>query len=199
MELIDRSQFAEKIIAIGIEELNKVASNSKYKMDFNIEVIKDLEDTFYMMLKEVEDLREIKRIRRRLFKTSFNFVMNTNETDEVNKLALIDYYEREYGLDLFDMIEYNMGVEDVLYVLAILHELGHMHKILLDFSKHGYLKEDLEDMVEYRFFLMSSMIFSPSNDTKFRRYRMLKKEKNEDDFSVAMFRKHFDRIIKIFN
>ena len=39
MELIDRSQFAEKIIAIGIEELNKVASNSKYKMDFNIEVI----------------------------------------------------------------------------------------------------------------------------------------------------------------
>ena len=123
----------KKIIAIGIEELNKVVSNSKYKMDFNIEVIKDLEDTFYMMLKEVEDLREIKRIRRRLFKTSFNFVMNTNETDEVNKLALIDYYEREYGLDLFDMIEYNMGVEDVLYVLAILHELGHMHKILLDF------------------------------------------------------------------
>ena len=199
MELIDRSQFAEKIIAIGIEELNKVASNSKYKMDFNIEVIKDLEDTFYMMLKEVEDLREIKRIRRRLFKTSFNFVMNTNETDEVNKLALIDYYEREYGLDLFDMIEYNMGVEDVLYVLAILHELGHMHKILLDFSKHGYLKEDLEDMVEYRFFLMSSMIFSPSNDTKFRRYRMLNREKYADDFSVAMFRKHFDRIIKIFN
>lgn len=199
MELIDRSQFAEKIIAIGIEELNKVASNSKYKMDFNIEVIKDLEDTFYMMLKEVEDLREIKRIRRRLFKTSFNFVMNTNETDEVNKLALIDYYEREYGLDLFDMIEYNMGVEDVLYVLAILHELGHMHKILLDFSKHGYLKEDLEDMVEYRFFLMSSMIFSPSSDTKFRRYRMLNREKYADDFSVAMFRKHFDRIIKIFN
>lgn len=199
MELIDRSQFAEKIIAIGIEELNKVASNSKYKMDFNIEVIKDLEDTFYMMLKEIEDLREIKRIRRRLFKTSFNFVMNTNETDEVNKLALIDYYEREYGLDLFDMIEYNMGVEDVLYVLAILHELGHMHKILLDFSKHGYLKEDLEDMVEYRFFLMSSMIFSPSSDTKFRRYRMLNREKYADDFSVAMFRKHFDRIIKIFN
>lgn len=199
MELIDRSQFAEKIIAIGIEELNKVASNSKYKMDFNIEVIKDLEDTFYMMLKEVEDLREIKRIRRRLFKTSFNFVMNTNETDEVNKLALIDYYEREYDLDLFDMIEYNMGVEDVLYVLAILHELGHMHKILLDFSKHGYLKEDLEDMVEYRFFLMSSMIFSPSSDTKFRRYRMLNREKYADDFSVAMFRKHFDRIIKIFN
>ena len=199
MELIDRSQFTEKIIAIGIEELNKVASNSKYKMDFNIEVIKDLEDTFYMMLKEVEDLREIKRIRRRLFKTSFNFVMNTNETDEVNKLALIDYYEREYGLDLFDMIEYNMGVEDVLYVLAILHELGHMHKILLDFSKHGYLKEDLEDMVEYRFFLMSSMIFSPSNDTKFRRYRMLNREKYADDFSVTMFRKHFDRIIKIFN
>jgi hypothetical protein len=199
MELIDRSQFAEKIIAIGIEELNKVVSNSKYKMDFNIEVIKDLEDTFYMMLKEVEDLREIKRIRRRLFKTSFNFVMNTNETDEVNKLALIDYYEREYGLDLFDMIEYNMGVEDVLYVLAILHELGHMHKILLDFSKHGYLKEDLEDMVEYRFFLMSSMIFSPSSDTKFKRYRMLNREKYADDFSVAMFRKHFDRIIKIFN
>ena len=199
MELIDRSQFAEKIIAIGIEELNKVASNSKYKMDFNIEVIKDLEDTFYMMLKEVEDLREIKIIRRRLFKTSFNFVMNTNETDEVNKLALIDYYEREYGLDLFDMIEYNMGVEDVLYALAILHELGHMHKILLDFSKHGYLKEDLEDMVEYRFFLMSSMIFSPSSDTKFRRYRMLNREKYADDFSVAMFRKHFDRIIKIFN
>ena len=199
MELIDRSQFAEKIIAIGIEELNKVASNSKYKMDFNIEVIKDLEDTFYMMLKEVEDLREIKRIRRRLFKTSFNFVMNTNETDEVNKLALIDYYEREYGLDLFDMIEYNMGVEDVLYVLAILHELGHMHKILLDFSKHGYLKEDLEDMVEYRFFLMSSMIFSPSSDTKFRRYRMLNREKYADDFSVAMFKKHFDRIIKIFD
>jgi hypothetical protein len=199
MELIDRSQFAEKIIAIGIEELNKVASNSKYKMDFNIEVIKDLEDTFYMMLKEVEDLREIKRIRRRLFKTSFNFVMNTNETDEVNKLALIDYYEREYGLDLFDMIEYNMGVEDVLYALAILHELGHMHKILLDFSKHGYLKEDLEDMVEYRFFLMSSMIFSPSSDTKFRRYRMLNREKYADDFSVAMFKKHFDRIIKIFN
>ena len=199
MELIDRSQFAEKIIAIGIEELNKVASNSKYKMDFNIEVIKDLEDTFYMMLKEVEDLREIKRIRRRLFKTSFNFVMNTNETDEVNKLALIDYYEREYGLDLFDMIEYNMGVEDVLYVLAIFHELGHMHKMLLDFSKHGYLKEDLEDMVEYRFFLMSSMIFSPSSDTKFRRYRMLNREKYADDFSVAMFRKHFDRIIKIFN
>lgn len=199
MELIDRSQFAEKIIAIGIEELNKVASNSKYKMDFNIEVIKDLEDTFYMMLKEVEDLREIKRIRRRLFKTSFNFVMNTNETDEVNKLALIDYYEREYGLDLFDMIEYNMGVEDVLYVLAILHELGHMHKILLDFSKHGYLKEDLEDMVEYRFFLMSSMIFSPSSDTKFRRYRMLNREKYADDFSVVMFRKHFDRIIKIFD
>lgn len=199
MELIDRSQFAEKIIAIGIEELNKVASNSKYKMDFNIEVIKDLEDTFYMMLKEVEDLREIKRIRRRLFKTSFNFVMNTNETDEVNKLALIDYYEREYDLDLFDMIEYNMGVEDVLYVLAILHELGHMHKILLDFSKHGYLKEDLEDMVEYRFFLMSSMIFSPSSDTKFRRYRMLNREKYADDFSVVMFRKHFDRIIKIFD
>lgn len=199
MELIDRSQFAEKIIAIGIEELNKVASNSKYKMDFNIEVIKDLEDTFYMMLKEVEDLREIKRIRRRLFKTSFNFVMNTNETDEVNKLALIDYYEREYGLDLFDMIEYNMGVEDVLYALAILHELGHMHKMLLDFSKHGYLKEDLEDMVEYRFFLMSSMIFSPSSDTKFRKYRMLNREKYADDFSVAMFRKHFDRIIKIFN
>ena len=199
MELIDRSQFAEKIIAIGIEELNKVASNSKYKMDFNIEVIKDLEDTFYMMLKEVEDLREIKRIRRRLFKTSFNFVMNTNEIDEVNKLALIDYYEREYDLDLFDMIEYNMGVEDVLYVLAILHELGHMHKILLDFSKHGYLKEDLEDMVEYRFFLMSSMIFSPSSDTKFRRYRMLNREKYADDFSVAMFRKYFDRIIKIFN
>lgn len=199
MELIDRSQFAEKIIAIGIEELNKVASNSKYKMDFNIEVIKDLEDTFYMMLKEVEDLREIKRIRRRLFKTSFNFVMNTNETDEVNKLALIDYYEREYGLDLFDMIEYNMGVEDVLYVLAILHELGHMHKMLLDFSKHGYLKEDLEDMVEYRFFLMSSMIFSPSSDTKFRRYRMLNREKYADDFSVAMLKKHFDRIIKIFN
>lgn len=199
MELIDRSQFAEKIIAIGIEELNKVASNSKYKMDFNIEVIKDLEDTFYMMLKEVEDLREIKRIRRRLFKTSFNFVMNTNETDEVNKLALIDYYEREYDLDLFDMIEYNMGVEDVLYVLAILHELGHMHKILLDFSKHGYLKEDLEDMVEYRFFLMSSMIFSPSSDTKFRRYRMLNREKYADDFSVAMLKKHLDRIIKIFN
>lgn len=199
MELIDRSQFAEKIIAIGIEELNKVASNSKYKMDFNIEVIKDLEDTFYMMLKEVEDLREIKRIRRRLFKTSFNFVMNTNETDEVNKLALIDYYEREYGLDLFDMIEYNMGVEDVLYALAILHELGHMHKMLLDFSKHGYLKEDLEDMVEYRFFLMSSMIFSPSSDTKFRRYRMLNREKYADDFSVAMLKKHFDRIIKIFN
>ena len=199
MELIDRSQFAEKIIAIGIEELNKVASNSKYKIDFNIEVIKDLEDTFYMMLKEVEDLREIKRIRRRLFKTSFNFVMNTNETDEVNKLALIDYYEREYGLDLFDMIEYNMGVEDVLYALAILHELGHMHKILLDFSKHGYLKEDLEDMVEYRFFLMSSMIFSPSSDTKFRRYRMLNREKYADDFSVAMLKKHFDRIIKIFN
>lgn len=199
MELIDRSQFAEKIIAIGIEELNEIVSNSKYKMDFNIEVIKDLEDTFYMMLKEVEDLREIKRIRRRLFKTSFNFVMNTNETDEVNKLALIDYYEREYGLDLFDMIEYNMGVEDVLYALAILHELGHMHKILLDFSKHGYLKEDLEDMVEYRFFLMSSMIFSPSSDTKFRRYRMLNREKYADDFSVAMFRKHFDRIIKIFN
>lgn len=199
MELIDRSQFAEKIIAIGIEELNKVASNSKYKMDFNIEVIKDLEDTFYMMLKEVEDLREIKRIRRRLFKTSFNFVMNTNETDEVNKLALIDYYEREYGLDLFDMIEYNMGVEDVLYVLAILHELGHMHKMLLDFSKHGYLKEDLEDMVEYRFFLMSSMIFSPSSDTKFRRYRMLNREKYADDFSVAMLKKHLDRIIKIFN
>ena len=199
MELIDRSQFAEKIIAIGIEELNKVASNSKYKMDYNIEVIKDLEDTFYMMLKEVKDLREIKRIRRRLFKTSFNFVMNTNETDEVNKLALIDYYEREYDLDLFDMIEYNMGVEDVLYALAILHELGHMHKILLDFSKHGYLKEDLEDMVEYRFFLMSSMIFSPSSDTKFRRYRMLNREKYADDFSVAMFRKHFDRIIKIFN
>lgn len=199
MELIDRSQFAEKIIAIGIEELNKVASNSKYKIDFNIEVIKDLEDTFYMMLKEVEDLREIKRIRRRLFKTSFNFVMNTNETDEVNKLALIDYYEKEYDLDLFDMIEHNMGVEDVLYVLAILHELGHMHKILLDFSKHGYLKEDLEDMVEYRFFLMSSMIFSPSSDTKFRRYRMLNREKYADDFSVAMLRKHFDRIIKIFN
>lgn len=199
MELIDRSQFAEKIIAIGIEELNKVASNSKYKMDFNIEVIKDLEDTFYMMLKEVEDLREIKRIRRRLFKTSFNFVMNTNEIDEVNKLALIDYYEREYGLDLFDMIEYNMGVEDVLYVLAILHELGHMHKMLLDFSKHGYLKEDLEDMVEYRFFLMSSMIFSPSSDTKFRRYRMLNREKYADDFSVAMLKKHLDRIIKIFN
>ena len=199
MELIDRSQFAEKIIAIGIEELNKVASNSKYKMDFNIEVIKDLEDTFYMMLKEVEDLREIKRIRRRLFKTSFNFVMNTNETDEVNKLALIDYYEREYGLDLFDMIEYNMGVEDVLYVLAILHELGHMHKMLLDFSKHGYLKEDLEDMVEYRFFLMSSMIFSPSSDTKFRKYRMLNREKYADDFSVAMLKKHFDSIIKIFN
>ena len=199
MELIDRSQFAEKIIAIGIEELNKVASNSKYKMDFNIEVIKDLEDTFYMMLKEVEDLREIKRIRRRLFKTSFNFVMNTNETDEVNKLALIDYYEREYGLDLFDMIEYNMGVEDVLYALAILHELGHMHKMLLDFSKHGYLKEDLEDMVEYRFFLMSSMIFSPSSDTKFRKYRMLNREKYADDFSVAMLKKHFDRIIKIFN
>lgn len=199
MELIDRSQFAEKIIAIGIEELNKVASNSKYKIDFNIEVIKDLEDTFYMMLKEVEDLREIKRIRRRLFKTSFNFVMNTNETDEVNKLALIDYYEREYGLDLFDMIEYNMGVEDVLYALAILHELGHMHKMLLDFSKHGYLKEDLEDMVEYRFFLMSSMIFSPSSDTKFRRYRMLNREKYADDFSVAIFKKHFDRIIKIFN
>lgn len=199
MELIDRSQFAEKIIAIGIEELNEIVSNSKYKMDFNIEVIKDLEDTFYMMLKEVEDLREIKRIRRRLFKTSFNFVMNTNETDEVNKLALIDYYEREYGLDLFDMIEYNMGVEDVLYALAILHELGHMHKMLLDFSKHGYLKEDLEDMVEYRFFLMSSMIFSPSSDTKFRKYRMLNREKYADDFSVAMFRKHFDRIIKIFN
>lgn len=199
MELIDRSQFAEKIIAIGIEELNKVASNSKYKMDFNIEVIKDLEDTFYMMLKEVEDLREIKRIRRRLFKTSFNFVMNTNETDEVNKLALIDYYEREYDLSLFDMIEYNMGVEDVLYALAILHELGHMHKMLLDFSKHGYLKEDLEDMVEYRFFLMSSMIFSPSSDTKFRRYRMLNREKYADDFSVAMLKKHFDRIIKIFN
>lgn len=199
MELIDRSQFAEKIIAIGIEELNEIVSNSKYKMDFNIEVIKDLEDTFYMMLKEVEDLREIKRIRRRLFKTSFNFVMNTNETDEVNKLALIDYYEREYGLDLFDMIEYNMGVEDVLYVLAILHELGHMHKILLDFSKHGYLKEDLEDMVEYRFFLMSSMIFSPSSDTKFRRYRMLNREKYADDFSVAMLKKHLDRIIKIFN
>ena len=199
MELIDRSQFAEKIIAIGIEELNEIVSNSKYKMDFNIEVIKDLEDTFYMMLKEVEDLREIKRIRRRLFKTSFNFVMNTNETDEVNKLALIDYYEREYGLDLFDMIEYNMGVEDVLYALAILHELGHMHKMLLDFSKHGYLKEDLEDMVEYRFFLMSSMIFSPSNDTKFKRYRMLNREKYADDFSVAIFKKHFDRIIKIFN
>ena len=199
MELIDRSQFAEKIIAIGIEELNKVASNSKYKIDFNIEVIKDLEDTFYMMLKEVEDLREIKKIRRRLFKTSFNFVMNTNETDEVNKLALIDYYEREYGLDLFDMIEYNMGVEDVLYVLAILHELGHMHKILVDFSKHGYLKEDLEDMVEYRFFLMSSMIFSPSSDAKFRRYRMLNREKYADDFSVQIFRKHFDRIVKIFN
>ena len=199
MELIDRSQFAEKIIAIGIEELNKVASNSKYKIDFNIEVIKDLEDTFYMMLKGVEDLREIKRIRRRLFKTSFNFVMNTNETDEVNKLALIDYYEREYRLDLFDMIEYNMGVEDVLYALAIFHELGHMHKMLLDFSKHGYLKEDLEDMVEYRFFLMSSMIFSPSSDTKFRRYRMLNREKYADDFSVAMFRKHFSSIIKIFN
>lgn len=199
MELIDRSQFAEKIIAIGIEELNKVASNSKYKMDFNIEVIKDLEDTFYMMLKEVEDLREIKRIRRRLFKTSFNFVMNTNETDEVNKLALIDYYEREYDLDLFDMIEYNMGVEDVLYALAILHELGHMHKMLLDFSKHGYLKEDLEDMVEYRFFLMSSMIFSPSSDTKFRRYRMLNREKYADDFSVAMFKKYLKDIIKIFN
>lgn len=199
MELIDRSQFAEKIIAIGIEELNKVASNSKYKIDFNIEVIKDLEDTFYMMLKEVEDLREIKKIRRRLFKTSFNFVMNTNETDEVNKLALIDYYEREYGLDLFDMIEYNIGVEDVLYTLAIFHELGHMHKMLLDFSKHGYLKEDLEDMVEYRFFLMSSMIFSPSSDTKFRRYRMLNREKYADDFSVAMLRKYFDRIIKIFN
>ena len=42
MELIDRSQFAEKIIAIGIEELNEIVSNSKYKMDFNIEVIKDL-------------------------------------------------------------------------------------------------------------------------------------------------------------
>ena len=152
-----------------------------------------------MMLKEVEDLREIKRIRRRLFKTSFNFVMNTNETDEVNKLALIDYYEREYGLDLFDMIEYNMGVEDVLYALAILHELGHMHKMLLDFSKHGYLKEDLEDMVEYRFFLMSSMIFSPSSDTKFRKYRMLNREKYADDFSVAMLKKHLDRIIKIFN
>lgn len=199
MELIDRSQFAEKIIAIGIEELNKVASNSKYKMDFNIEVIKDLEDTFYMMLKEVEDLREIKRIRRRLFKTSFNFVMNTNETDEVNKLALIDYYEREYGLDLFDMIEYNMGVEDVLYALAIFHELGHMHKMLLDFSKHGYLKEDLEDMVEYRFFLMSSMIFSPSSDTKFRRYRMLNREKYADDFSVTMFKKYLKDIIKIFS
>ena len=199
MELIDRSQFAEKIIAIGIEELNKVASNSKYKMDFNIEVIKDLEDTFYMMLKEVEDLREIKRIRRRLFKTSFNFVMNTNETDEVNKLALIDYYESHYDLDLFSMIDYNMGVEDVMYALALLHEVGHIHKVLSDFSKNGYLKEDLEDMVEYRFFLMSSMIFSPSSDTKFRRYRMLNREKYADDFSVAMFRKHFDRIIKIFN
>lgn len=199
MELIDRSQFAEKIIAIGIEELNKVTSNSKYKIDFNIEVIKDLEDTFYMMLKEVEDLREIKKIRRRLFKTSFNFVMNTNETDEVNKLALIDYYEREYGLNLFDMIEYNIGVEDVLYTLAIFHELGHMHKMLLDFSKHGYLKEDLEDMVEYRFFLMSSMIFSLSSDTKFRRYRMLNREKYADDFSVQMFKKYFDKIIKIFN
>lgn len=199
MELIDRSQFAEKIIAIGIEELNEIVSNSKYKMDFNIEVIKDLEDTFYMMLKEVEDLREIKRIRRRLFKTSFNFVMNTNETDEVNKLALIDYYEREYGLDLFDMIEYNMGVEDVLYALAILHELGHMHKMLLDFSKHGYLKEDLEDMVEYRFFLMSSMIFSPSSDTKFRKYRMLNREKYADDFSVRVFKKYLKDIIKIFS
>lgn len=199
MELIDRSQFAEKIIAIGIEELNEIVSNSKYKMDFNIEVIKDLEDTFYMMLKEVEDLREIKRIRRRLFKTSFNFVMNTNETDEVNKLALIDYYEREYGLDLFDMIEYNMGVEDVLYALAIFHELGHMHKMLLDFSKHGYLKEDLEDMVEYRFFLMSSMIFSPSSDTKFRRYRMLNREKYADDFSVRVFKKYLKDIIKIFS
>ena len=199
MELIDRSQFAEKIIAIGIEELNEIVSNSKYKMDFNIEVIKDLEDTFYMMLKEVEDLREIKRIRRRLFKTSFNFVMNTNETDEVNKLALIDYYEREYGLDLFDMIEYNMGVEDVLYALAIFHELGHMHKMLLDFSKHGYLKEDLEDMVEYRFFLMSSMIFSPSSDTKFRKYRMLNREKYADDFSVRVFKKYLKDIIKIFS
>lgn len=199
MELIDRSQFAEKIIAIGIEELNKVASNSKYKIDFNIEVIKDLEDTFYMMLKEVEDLREIKKIRRRLFKTSFNFVMNTNETDEVNKLALIDYYEREYDLNLFDMIEYNIGVEDVLYALAIFHELGHMHKMLLDFSKHGYLKEDLEDMVEYRFFLMSSMIFSPSSDTKFRRYRMLNREKYADDFSVRVFKKYLKDIIKIFS
>ena len=70
MELIDRSQFAEKIIAIGIEELNKVASNSKYKMDFNIEVIKDLEDTFYMMLKEIEDLRDY--VRKNLAK-SINF------------------------------------------------------------------------------------------------------------------------------
>ena len=52
-------------------------------------------------------------------------------------------------------------------------------------------------MVEYRFFLMSSMIFSPSSDTKFRRYRMLNREKYADDFSVAMFKKHF-RIIKIF-
>jgi hypothetical protein len=28
---------------------------------------------------------------------------------------------------------------------------------------------------------------------------MLNREKYADDFSVAMFRKHFDRIIKIFN
>lgn len=199
MELLDRSQFTEKIIAIGVEELNKVANDSKYKIDFNIETIKDLEETFYMTLKEIEDLREIKKIRRRLFKTSFNFKININEIDNENKLALIDYYEKEYGLNLFDMIEYNMGVGDVLYTLAIFHELGHMHKMLLDFSKHGYLKEDLEDMVEYRFFLMSSMIFSPSSDTKFRRYRMLNREKYADNFSVQMFKKYFNEIVKIFN
>ena len=199
MEVIDRSKFAEDIIAIGLGEIKEVIENSKYKMDFDVELVNDKEDSFYMTLQDVENLRLSKKIRRKLFKTMFKFKINTNGTDEVNKLALIDYYESHYDLDLFSMIDYNMGVEDVMYALALLHEVGHIHKVLSDFSKNGYLKEDLEDKIEYQYFLITSLFPNMSFQTKFDRYRLLRREKYADDFSVRVFKKYFKEIINIFN
>ena len=188
--MIINRDLIDTIMEIGITEIEKMNNDKiKYRIDL------EYSDTNAIILKNKKQFMKKKKFFK-IFKKidtkmHFKLLYSNMKLEDIKLLEKILYIPNGINLQEIEY-KYSIPKEVSSFILAMLHELGHIKDMVNDVYDSSFLKRtcmnDLE-YVAYRY----TMSLLKTREEQVKRYKELERERIADEFGMKLFKENIEK------
>ena len=177
----------DTVMEIGIAEIEKM-NNNKIKYGIDLEY----SDTNAIILKNKKQFMKKKKFFKKIdTKMHFRLLYSNMKSEDINLLEKILYIPNGINLQEIEY-KYSIPKEVSSFILAMLHELGHIYDMVSDVYDSKFLKRTCINDLEYVAYRYTMSLYK-TREEQVKRYKELKREQIADELGMKLFKENLEK------